>query len=103
MERFLSLVNLKDEDGDTNKNKGREGKGGTTSTPSMAKNVTMQDKEKSAMTTLGKKIRIRGPPPCWVVVSAHRSKCLLRYFQCDDVESDKLMSFKCRIYTVTKI
>ena len=37
-----------------------------------------------------------------MVVSAHRPERLLRYFECDDVESDEFTSFECRVYTVPK-
>ena len=40
----IRLVNLEDEDGKRDNNKGREGKGGTTTTPSTAKSATRKDK-----------------------------------------------------------
>ena len=53
--RVLSLVDLKDKDGDSDKNKGGEEKGGTTMTPSTAKNATRKDKKKLATTKAEKK------------------------------------------------
>ena len=49
--KCLRLGNLVDEDGNGDKNEGREGKGGTTTTPSTAKNATRKDKKMSATTT----------------------------------------------------
>ena len=40
----LSLGNLEDEDGNRDNNEGREGKGGTMTTPSTAKNATRKYK-----------------------------------------------------------
>ena len=48
VERFLRLGDLKDEDGDSNRNEGGKEKSGTMMTPSMAKNATRMDKKKSA-------------------------------------------------------
>ena len=44
VERAIRLVDLGDEDGDSDNNEGREEKGGTTTTSSTAKNVTKKDK-----------------------------------------------------------
>ena len=40
-------MKLKDEDGNSDSIKWREGKGGTTTTPSTSKNTTRKDKKKS--------------------------------------------------------
>ena len=53
--RFLRLGDLEYEDINSNNNKGREEKGGTTMTPSTAKNATRMNEKKSAMTMVGKK------------------------------------------------
>ena len=73
-------------------------------TPSTAKNATRKDKKKSATTTDVKKNKKkkRPLPPWWVVVLAHRPKCFLRYFECDDVGSYEFTSFECCVYTVPK-
>ena len=106
MERVLRLVDLKDQDGDSNNNEGGEGKGGTTTTPSMAKNRTRKDKKKSETNTAAKKNNNKKkkntPPLGLVVVSAHRPECLLRYFECDDAGSGEFTSFECRVYTAPK-
>ena len=47
----LRLGNLEDEYGNRDNNEGREGKGGTTITPSTAKKATRKDKKMSATTT----------------------------------------------------
>ena len=44
----LRLGNLEDKDGNRDNNEGREGKGGTTTTPSMAKKAIRKDKKMSA-------------------------------------------------------
>ena len=53
--RVLRLVDLEDKDGDSDNNEGGEEKGGTTMTPSTAKNATRMNEKKSAMTMVGKK------------------------------------------------
>ena len=53
--RVLRMGYLKDEDGDSDNNKGGDEKVGTTMTPSMAKNATKMDKKKSAMAMAAKK------------------------------------------------
>ena len=47
----VRLGNLEDEDGNRDNNKGREGKGGTTTTPSPSKKATSKDKKMSATIT----------------------------------------------------
>ena len=75
-------LKLDDEDGYSNNNKGREGKCGTTTTPSTAKNATRKDKKKSRQPRRKtKKITRRIPPLCWVVVLSHRLERLLIYFE----------------------
>ena len=53
--RFLRLVNLNGQDGDSVNNEEGANKGGATMTPSTAKNATRKDKKKSAMTMAAKK------------------------------------------------
>ena len=106
MERVLRLVDLEDQDGDSDNNEGEEGKGSTTTTPPMAKNRTRKDKKKLETNKAAKKNNNKKkkntPPLGLVVVSDHRPERLLRYFECDDVGSDNFTSFECRVYTAPK-
>ena len=56
-------MTLRTRTGNSDNNKGGEGKGGTTTTPSTAKNVTRNDKKKLATTTAAKKIIVGSSPP----------------------------------------
>ena len=60
----LRLVNLEDEDGNRDKNEGREGNGGTTKTPSTEKNAMRKDKKMSATTTAAYYYYLS--PPRWI-------------------------------------